>query len=137
MDTLQEELTAAEAALVSLAGQEDGAAAQDLNLAGLTILYVGGRSRQVAQMRVLVERASGHLIHHDGGLEERGDLLAGLVSRADIAAYPIDCVSHTAALTVKRVCRQAGKPFLPLRSSGIASLLGAIRDIRSPASPNG
>ena len=68
--------------------------------------------------------------------EERRDLLPGLVSRADAAFFPVDSVSHDAALSLKRLCRQAGKPFVPLRSSGIASLLRALRalDIASGAS---
>jgi len=124
---LRDELEAAEAGLAALSGEQDGEdAAQDWNLAGLTVLYVGGRSHHIARLRAVVERASGQFLHHDGGIEERSELLPGLVSRADLAACPIDCVSHTAALVVKRLCRQAGKPFLPLRSSGVTSLLRAI-----------
>jgi hypothetical protein len=53
-------------------------------------------------------------------------LLPGLIGQADRVAFPVDCVSHDAALTVKRVCRQLGKPWLPLRSSGFASFLAAV-----------
>jgi hypothetical protein len=127
LTALRDELEAAEAGLAAFSGEGDRQSEADWNLTGLAVLYVGGRPHQVARLRSLVERASGQFVHHDGGLEERGELLAGLVSRADVAACPIDCVSHAAALTVKRLCRQAGKPFVPLRSSGIASLLRAIR----------
>ena len=72
------------------------------------------------------ERACGQFITHDGGVEEAKDLLPGLVSRADVALFPVDCVSHNAAQSLKRLCRQAGKPFVPLRSSGIPSLLHAL-----------
>jgi hypothetical protein len=127
LTALRDELEAAEAGLAAFSGEGDRQSEEDWNLAGLTILYVGGRPHQVARLKSLVERASGQFVHHDGGLEERGELLTGLVGRADLAACPIDCVSHAAALTVKRLCRQTGKPFVPLRSSSLASLLRAIR----------
>jgi hypothetical protein len=123
---LQGELEAAEAGLAGLpeaAGESGG----DLSVAGVTILYVGGRPHQVARLKSLIESASGQFIHHDGGIEERRDLLRGLVSRADAAFFPVDCVSHDAAQSLKRLCQQAGKPFIPLRSAGIASLLQALR----------
>ncbi len=34
-------------------------------------------------------------------------------------------ISHDAASSVKRLCRQQGKAFVPLRSSGTSSLLVA------------
>jgi Uncharacterized protein conserved in bacteria (DUF2325) len=127
LTALRDELDAAEAGLAAFSGEGDRQSEEAWNLAGLTILYVGGRPHQVARLRSLVERASGQFMHHDGGIEDRGELLAGLVSRADVGACPIDRVSHAAALAVKRLCRQAGKSFVPLRSSGVASLLRAVR----------
>ncbi len=126
---LRGELEAAEARLSALAAA-DSEAESDLDLTGVTLLYVGGRPHQVARLRLLVEQSAGELIHHDGGIEERMDLLPGLVSRADAACFPVDCVSHEAALSLKRLCRLAAKPFVPLRSSGAASLLHALH---SPA----
>ena len=40
--------------------------------------------------------------------------------------FPVDCVSHEAVGTVKRLCRQAGKPYMPLRSAGIGSFVAAL-----------
>ena len=77
-------------------------------------------------MRTLGERHGAQLLHHDGGIEERSGLLEGLVSRADVVMFPIDCVSHRAVGIVKRLCRQAAKPYLPLRSSGISSFIAAL-----------
>jgi hypothetical protein len=121
---LRAELDATEAQFVATG---DDAAAEPLDLAGATLLYVGGRPHQIAKLRALVEEASGTLIHHDGGIEERPDLLPGLVSRADAAFFPVDCISHRAALLLKRLCQQAGKPYVPLRSAGVASMLRALR----------
>jgi len=66
------------------------------------------------------------LLSHDGGQHDHPSLLPGLISRADRVVFPVDCVSHDAALTVKRLCRQLGKPWLPLRSAGLGSFLAAI-----------
>lgn len=65
--------------------------------------------------------------HNDGGMERHPDLLAGLTPRADAVMFPVDRVSHDAAMTVKRLCRQGGKTFMPLRSPGATSFLAALR----------
>jgi hypothetical protein len=129
---LQAELDAAEARLVALSSSNR--AAEPLDLAGVTILYVGGRPHHVARLKWLVEHSAGAFLHHDGGVEEAPDLLPGLVSRADAAFFPVDCVSHAASATVKRLCRLSGKAFVPLRSSGMTSLLRALTTYRA-ASP--
>jgi hypothetical protein len=95
-------------------------------LDGVTVLYVGGRPAQLGHLRDLGQRLGASFLHHDGGVEDRTGLLAGLVSRADIVMFPVDCISHEAALSVKRLCRQAGKPFLPLRSAGLGSFFAAL-----------
>jgi hypothetical protein len=89
-------------------------------------LYVGGRPKQVGHAKSLAERNGATFLHHDGRIEDNGALLAGLVSRSDVAAFPVDCISHDAALMVKRLCRQSAKPFLPLRTSSAGSLLAAL-----------
>jgi uncharacterized protein DUF2325 len=99
-------------------------------LRGTLVLYVGGRAHQVAQLRAMVERAGGGFLYHDGGIEHSTASLPALVSRAGCAAFPIDCVSHDAMATVKRLCRQAGKPFIPLRTSSLASLLSGLATLR-------
>jgi len=132
---LRDEAVSAERALATLAEEERTEADADWKLGGLNILYVGGRPHQVARLRTVIERAGGRFAHHDGGIEHADDLLPGLVSRADVAVFPVDCVSHTAARSVKRLCRQAGKRFVPLRSAGIAPLLHAVRVVRAMPIP--
>lgn len=109
----------------------DPAAAPGLtapNLPAQRILYVGGRPGCTEQMRASLEAAGGALLCHDGGRHDHPSLLPGLISQADRVAFPVDCVSHDAALTVKRLCRQLGKPWLPLRSSGLGSFLAALAE---------
>jgi hypothetical protein len=74
----------------------------------------------------LVERTNGRFLHHDGGLEHNAALLPGLVSRADLAAFPVDCVSHDAVASLKRLCRQLGKRYVPLRTSSLTCLLAGL-----------
>jgi hypothetical protein len=90
-------------------------------LSGKTLLYVGGRTNQVPMLRRLAEERGADLLHHDGGLAESAHSLAILTSRADAVLFPVDCVSHSAAKMVKRICKQLGKSYFPLRRSGLAS----------------
>jgi hypothetical protein len=98
-------------------------------LCGLTLLYVGGRPAQLAHIRAATERRGAILLHHDGGIEERGGLLPGLVSRADAVLFPVDCIGHAAMSVVKRLCQQTGKPFQPLRSAGLAPFCAALKTV--------
>jgi uncharacterized protein DUF2325 len=98
-----------------------------VQLDGVVLLYVGGRPNQVAPMRAVAERLGATLLHHDGGVEHHGSLLAGMASRADIMLFPVDCISHEAATMVKALCRQSGKRFVRLRSASVTSLLAALQ----------
>src|SRR5271169_6792223 len=75
-------------------------------------------------------------LHHDGGIEERGGLLQGLISRADCVFFPVDCISHAAMSLVKRTCRQSGKPFLPLRGAGLAPFCAALNNRAALVGPS-
>jgi hypothetical protein len=130
----QHELRLLEAVLADITGPAGDEAAEAVpDLAGKRLLYVGGRPRQLDQIRAFVTRQGGALIAHDGGVEESTTLLPGLVSQADIAFFPVDCVSHRAMEQVKRFCRQAGKPMIPLRNASVASFLAALRSIDAGA----
>jgi hypothetical protein len=108
------------------------------DLTGTTLLYVGGRAHQVAQLRLLAEQRGATLLHHDGGIDDRSGLLAAQVARASLVFFPVDCVSHNAVAVVKRVSRQIGKPYVALRSSGLTSfavaLAGSVERTRAACS---
>jgi hypothetical protein len=97
------------------------------HLDGVTVLYVGGRPNQVAHLRAAAEQSGAAFLHHDGGIEHHLNLLGGLTSQAHVVVFPVDCISHHAAIAVKQLCRQAGKRFIPLRSASATSLLAALR----------
>jgi hypothetical protein len=122
-DELRRELVVAEAQIGAWIGEEEAAAP---DLAGAQVLYVGGRTNQVPQLKAMVERAGGVFLHHDGGIEHSMALLPGLIGRADIAMFPIDCISHDAMGMVKRQSRLTGTPFVPLRTSSLACLVGGL-----------
>jgi Uncharacterized protein conserved in bacteria (DUF2325) len=125
-DLLQAELASLESEIGLLLPTAEPMHADRLDLRNLTVLYVGGRANQTPQSKGLVERINGRFLHHDGGLEHNGALLPGLVSRADLVLFPVDCISHEAAAAVKRTCRQLAKRYLPLRTSSLACLLSGL-----------
>ena len=96
------------------------------DLSGKILLYVGGRTNQVPKLRKLAEERGADLLHHDGGLAESSSSLARLAARADAVLFPVDCISHSAATSVKKICKQLGKSYFPLRRSGPASFAALI-----------
>lgn len=91
-----------------------------------TILYVGGRPGLAAQLRLLCDEQGVNLLVHDGGIEESLVSLPGLASRADIVAFPVDCISHSAVGALRKACRDGSKVLLPLRTASVASFVAGI-----------
>jgi hypothetical protein len=131
-DRSRRELAALEAAL----GPRDGPAeTRDFGdaLRDVKVLYVGGRPKLIDQLAAFAVARGGALIAHDGGVEDNLALLPGLVSQADVVCFPVDCVSHSAAEKVKKLCQRLAKPWAPLRSASLASFISeipAITDLR-------
>jgi hypothetical protein len=119
------------AALLAPAARAEAPADRPHRLNRATILYVGGRPNQLAHLRAVVEQAGGAFLHHSGGSDETTASLPGCVSRADAVLFPVDCVSHAASLELKRLCKQAGKPYLPLRTASLAALLQALDKVEA------
>ena len=107
----------------------------DLSLSGLTVLYVGGRENLMPQFKALVVHAGGVFLHHDGGMQHNSALLPGLISRAQWILFPVDCISHDATGAIKRVCRQSGKPYLPLRTSSLTCLFSGLVNLSKMTTP--
>lgn len=136
VDRLNTDLVRAEARIAELSEEASSpcdvaACASDcpFNLEGRCIAYIGGRPRTVSRMRDLVERCRGSLIHHDGGTEQSALSLDGVLNRADVVMFPVDCVSHTAVEKLKTICGRMNKTYLPLPSasfSSFASELGRV-----------
>jgi hypothetical protein len=133
VDELREENTGLEA--VFLQTQQDDGHKDPIDLNGQCLLYVGGQRHTVHRLRDLVQDWNGKFIHHDGGLESSINELASAVMRADTIVFPVDCVSHSAANKVKRLCQQTMKPFITLRTSGVGSFVTGLRDGLKSSSP--
>ena len=124
-DRLQREVAALEAEL--RIDTEDACDADvESDLSGLTVLYVGGRPGLIDQLKAIVTKRGGTLLSHDGGIEENLTALPGLISRADAAFFPVDCISHSAVEQIKKSCRDRHKPFVPLRTASVASFIATI-----------
>lgn len=130
-----EELVAMENNFISLL-QRDPARCSEcglnnggIDLCGKCILYVGGRPSVVNRCREMVEFYGGRFIHHDGGREESLSRLPDVFYRADFIFCPLDCVSHNACLSVKKMSQRHQKPFMLLKSSGLSSFLKGVTDI--------
>jgi hypothetical protein len=100
-----------------------------VNLGNRRILFVGGRHQGVAHMRRLIESCNGCFTHHDGGVEQSMSKLCSLLERADAVLFPVECISHAAQSSVKRVCRSQAKPFVPLRSAGAGAVIQALQSM--------
>ena len=129
-ETIERELESIEAHLAALAEPSTAGSADALDVSGITVLYVGGRAHQTPQIKGLIEGAGGRFLHHDGGLEQSSGLLPGLIGRADRVLFPIDCISHEAVATIKRVCRALGRSYEPLRTASLACVLAALLRMR-------
>ena len=130
---LRDELAAVEAQLSPPQGTDaDGHRTLPAHLKGTRLLYVGGRPGYIQHMRAFVEAAQAEWLYHDGGVDERKGLLAGLVHRADAVFFPVDCISHDTVAVVKRLCRQVGKPYVPLRSTCLTSFIAALGRFERP-----
>ncbi len=66
---LRRELEAIENSELTGCGGSRSAVTPDPRLDGVTVLYVGGRPHQVAQLRAIAERSGAAFLHHDGGIE--------------------------------------------------------------------
>ena len=78
----------------------------------------------------LVTKMNGRLIHHDGGKEDSMSKLQGAISSADAVIFPVDCVSHSSALEAKKLCKKMVKPFMPIRSSSLSSLVTGLAEFK-------
>jgi hypothetical protein len=125
-DALRREIESLEDHIAGLLAPAAGDPEAVLELSARAILYVGGRPNQIPQLKALVERTGARFLHHDGGIEHSSSLLPGLISRADVLLFPIDCISHDAVATLKRLCRQLEKPYLPLRTASLATLASSL-----------
>ena len=125
---LHRELAAAEAAIGFDRSSERAVSSSEGGSLGSSLLYVGGRPSLFDRLKHVAAERGIDLLIHDGGVEDNIALLPGLVAQSDAALFPVDCVSHSAANLLKRLCRDTQKKFIPLRTASLATFIATLAD---------
>ena len=112
------------------------AGSKSCDLDGKCVLYIGGRQGTMCRMCDIVKKMNGNLVYHDGGREDSLASLPSAVSSADAVLFPTNCVSHSSALEAKKLCKRMAKPYLPIRSSGLGSLINGLVEINDRLDKN-
>ena len=100
-----------------------------VNLENKTVLLVGGRKKIKEYCREIVETGRGIFIHHDGGLEDSKKKLSSTAHKADIVICALDCISHSACKSMKRMCKKENKNILYLKNTAVNTLSEQIRAV--------
>lgn len=109
------------------------------DLAGQSVLCVGGRARLYREYRQLVKAYGGDLVicrssrteadAREGDNTEShpaGGHLDALLDRADMVVCPIDCIDHNDYFAVRHYCKRTGKPCAFLRRSCLPSFCKGV-----------
>ena len=137
MTQLETESQVLESVVPTLAGEKcendggicPGEDACPYDLCQKSVLYVGGRATLVSRYRGVIESWNGKFLHHDGGLEQSFEHLGGLLEKADVVVFPVDCVSHAAVEHIKRRSRQYNKRMMAVRTAGLGSLMSGLQNM--------
>ena len=135
IDLLNNEMSSIELMLNNI--QARGlAGSKSCDLAGKCVLYIGGQRGAMCRMCDIVKKMNGNLVYHDGGKEDSLASLSSAVSSADAVLFPTNCVSHSSAVEAKKLCKRMAKPYLPIRSAGLGSLINGLVEINDQLEKN-
>lgn len=99
------------------------------DLCSKRILIVGGITKFKAIYKSLIEESGGEFEYMDGYMKGGDKALDSKIKRCDIIFCPVDCNSHNACLSVKKLCKKHKKTFHMLKSSSISGISLAIKNI--------
>jgi hypothetical protein len=102
---------------------------KNFTLSGKSVLFIGGLRSQMPHFREWIEAAKGQFLHHDGGLEDHYTHLQTLVTQADWVFCPLDCVSHNALQTAKKLCQRQDKPCIFLKKSSFFMFSHSVKAV--------
>jgi hypothetical protein len=100
-----------------------------LSLNHKIVLCVGGRSGSIANYRDVVERVGGRFVHHDGGIEDRSNILDASLAAADLVICQTGCISHNAYWKVKDFCKRTGKRCVFVENPSVSSLTRGLEEM--------
>lgn len=96
----------------------------------MRIAMIGGLDRNERLLREIAEDRGHTLEFHSGNVNGRGAQdLRSLVERAELVVLTLDINSHGAVQLGKRLAREAERPWVVLRTCGVArfrTLLDAL-----------
>ncbi|QEL64314.1 hypothetical protein OTERR_08380 [Oryzomicrobium terrae] len=116
-------------------GAACNAAAPDLS--GRAVLCVGGIPALTEAYRLIVEKAGGRFVHHDGGLEDNPKALDGTLAAADAVICQAGCISHGAYWRLKDHCKRTGKPCAYLKRASVTSFVRGVVQVAEGAAETG
>lgn len=99
----------------------------NFQLCAKRVLIVGGITKIKAVYKNLIEQKGGEFDYLDGYMKGGERVLDSKIKRCDLVLCPVDCNSHNACLSVKKLCKKYGKPFKMLTSSSVTGITEAIR----------
>ena len=99
------------------------------DLCAKRILIVGGITKLEAYYRELIEERGGVFEYHDGYMNGGKHSLEGRVKRSDVVLCPVNCNSHNACLSVKKLCQKHKKPVQMLAGASLSAISQALIEI--------
>ncbi len=100
-----------------------------VNLENRTFLLVGGRKKLKEYCREIVESGGGIFMHHDGGMEDSKKKLPSAALKADVVICALDCISHSACRSMKKICKKENKNILYLKNTSVNTLNEQIKAV--------
>ena len=92
------------------------------------ILIVGGITKIESLYRKLIEENGGIFEYHDGYMSGGVKMLENRLKRSDVVFCPVDCNSHVACLTVKKLGKKHKKDVRMLAGSGLSTISHALSE---------
>ena len=99
------------------------------SLQGKTVALVGGLEKAASHYAHLIQELGGDCLLHNG--KEGDKKLAAVIKQADIVFCPVDCNSHGAVVSTKKLCRALQKSCYFLRRSSISHLRAKLMEVAS------
>ncbi|SFG10491.1 hypothetical protein SAMN05660649_00690 [Desulfotomaculum arcticum] len=95
------------------------------------VLIIGGITKIKHLYKDLIENCGHKCIYLDGYMRRGDKLLEKKIIKCDLVFCPVDCNSHNACASAKKLCRKHGKPIKMLTSSSITNMVQAIQSINA------
>lgn len=93
------------------------------------VLMVGGITKLKGYYRDIVEKKGAKFDYHDGRLFSGEKELEERIKRSDVVFCPVDCNSHGACLSVKKICKKFQKPYYILTNSSLNNVSQALEQL--------